>query len=389
MFPRMDEQMATGLAALDAAMGPHLDAARCLFVPYRIVPLGAHVDHQGGHVLGRTIPAGTVLAYAPLAMPEIRLASANFPEAVDFSIGAPVQPKHWSRYAQAAALVLGEDHPLPHGLTGIVIGILPGAGLGSSASVGIAYLQALADVNGITLSDADLVELDYRLEHVYLGLDNGIADQSVILFGSDAALTQFDVLRRQSRPIPDTTRVAGSGWLIAYSGVRRELTAGGAFNQRVAECRAAAQWLDPTAETLGDVSRARFAAQSAAMPETLRRRATHHFSEVLRVSEGAAAWQVGDLARFGALMDASCHSSIYHYQSGHRTTIALHEIMSAAASVYGSRFSGGGYGGCVIALAEGAQAEAAADEIMNAYRRRFPDQARDAAIYWVANGGAI
>ena len=61
--------------------------------------------------------------------------------------------------------------------------------------------MALADVNGLTLASADLIDLDYRLEHTYLGLDNGRADQSVILLGRDDALTQFDMMRREQRPI--------------------------------------------------------------------------------------------------------------------------------------------------------------------------------------------
>jgi galactokinase len=95
---------------------------------------------------------------------------------------------------------------------------------------------------------------------------------------------------------------------------------------------------------------------------------------------------VGDLVRFGALMDESCTSSIHQYQSGHRATVTLHNIMGDAPGVYGSRFSGGGHGGCVIGLAESTQAEEASEQIMNRYRQRFPEFARDAAIYWAANG---
>ncbi len=386
-FPAVEEQMAVATAVLQDAFGVDPSAARQLFVPYRIVPLGAHVDHQGGHLLGRPIPAGTVLAYAPLDTPEIRLISRNFPEGATFDIGAPVDPDHWGRYARAAALALANDNALSRGLVGVIDGPLIGAGLSSSASVGLAYLQALADVNGIALSPAELVELSYRIEHGYLGLDNGIADQSVILWGQADALVQVDIPQRQARLIPDPPSVFGTGWLIAYSGVQRELTNGGVYNQRVGECREAARWLDTTAKGLGDVSPDRFAQRSADMPDLLRRRATHYFSEIRRVSEGAAAWSVGDVVRFGQLMNESCRSSIEQYESGHRTTIALHDLMSAAPGVYGSRFSGGGHGGCVVALAEGSQAEEATVEIMNRYRQRFSRPGEQAAIYWVANGG--
>jgi galactokinase len=387
-FPAEDEQRATATAALQTTWGIPPAAARCLFVPYRIVPLGAHVDHQGGAVLGRTLPTGTALAYAPSDGPSMRLAATNFSDTVTFELGDPVWPDHWARYAQAAALALAEAHPLRRGLTAVADGSLLGAGLGSSASVGLAYLRALADVNDIPLSPAELVALDYHLEHGFLGLDNGIADQGIIVYGGDGALTYLDTRRGTAELLPDPPGVAGSGWLIAFSGLRRELTTGGAFNQRVAESRAAAAWLDPAATSLGEVAAAQYAARAAEMPETEGRRAAHYFGEQARVREGRAAWPTGDLVTFGRLMDASCRSSIQLYESGHATTVALHQLMSAAPGVYGSRFSGGGHGGCVIALAEGAQAEDAAAEIMGRYRQRFSRFGEQAAIYWVPNGGA-
>jgi galactokinase len=387
-FPAEDEQRAAATAALQTTWGIPPAAARCLFVAYRIVPLGAHVDHQGGAVLGRTLPTGTALAYVASDGSAMRLAGTNFSDTVTFNLGDPVRPDHWGRYAQAAALALGEVHPLRRGMTAVADGSLLGAGLGSSASVGLAYLRALADVNDILLSAAELVALDYRLEHGYLGLDNGIADQGIIVYGGDEALTYLDTRQGTAQQLPDPPGVAGSGWLIAFSGVHRELTLRGAFNQRVAESRAAANWLDPVAKSLGEVSAAQYAARAAEMPDTLGRRAAHYYGEQGRVREGLAAWPTGDLVTFGRLMDASCRSSIQLYESGHATTVALHQLMSAAPGVYGSRFSGGGHGGCVIGLAEGTQAEDAAAEILGRYRQSFSRYGEQAAIYWVPNGGA-
>ncbi len=114
-----------------------------IFSPYRICPIGAHIDHQGGSVLGRTLGFGTTLDYEPIPSREIHLTSAQFGE-TRFEIGDEVDASHWARYAQAAALVLGDK--LHRGLRGYVSGALVGAGLSSSASVGLAYLKALADV---------------------------------------------------------------------------------------------------------------------------------------------------------------------------------------------------------------------------------------------------
>ena len=117
------------------------------------------------------------------------------------------------------------------------------------------------------------------------------------------------------------------------------------------------------------------------MPESLNRRARHYFDEVERVAQGALAWEAGNFRQFGALMNASSSGSIEQYECGHEVIIGLQRIVSATEGVYGSRFSGGGYGGCVIALANTAQAPAAAEAIMAGYHEEFPGIANRAAVY--------
>jgi len=385
-FPIVNDQVteATGVLLDTFPIDPA--TIRQLFVPYRICPLGAHVDHQGGHVLGRIINTGTVLVYAPHPEPEIRLASTNFSGPVTFPIGADVQPDHWARYAQAAALALTQNHAVTRGFTGVASGTLIGAGLSSSAAVGLAYLQVLAHVNNISLTANNLVELDCQLEHAFLGLHNGILDQSSILFGRKNELVYIDTRHRQSRAIPDPPQADDVAWLIVHSGVVRELTRSGGYNHSVAECRAAARWLSPEAAVLSDVPQEVFTDCADAMPDNLRRRATHYFGEVARVSAGVKAWQESDIARFGSLMNDSCASSIHEYESGQDEIIALHQIVSTSTGIYGSRFSGAGHGGCVIGLADRAQAETAASQILAAYSRMYPELAKNAAVYQVENG---
>jgi galactokinase/galacturonokinase len=382
-FPTVNEQKRSATAVLTNTFSVNPSEMHRLFVPYRMSPLGAHVDHQGGQILGRTLQAGTALVYAPLDEPEIRLASINFPGVINFTLETAVQPDHWARYAQAAALALRRSYPLTRGFAGVSNGALIGTGLGSSASVGLAYLQALADVNAITLTQEELVELDFQLER-NLGLQNGIQDQANILFGREKSLLHLDARSRQTCLIPDPPEAATAGWLIVYSGVSRSLTSGGGYNNRVAECRAAAQWLEPTAVTLSDVPPEQFTSRANAMPVILRRRAAHYFSEVARVATGTQAWQAGDLPCFGALMNESCASSIQQYESGHEAVIALQQLVSGAPGVFGSRFSGGGYGGCVIGLVERGQVETAVARIKQAYQQQYPALAGEAAFYWEA-----
>ncbi len=339
-----------------------------IFSPYRICPIGAHVDHQGGAVLGRTLALGTTLDYEPLASREVQLISEPFGE-TRFLLGEAIDKAHWARYARAAALVL--DGRLERGMRARVSGPLAGAGLSSSASVGLAYLKALADVNNIVLSSDEIVQLDFQLENGQLGLQNGILDPLTIVYGKKDALVFMDTITATATPVfdPPTSEAA---WIIAYSGVSRELTKSG-YNVRVAECHEAASLLHPGAWKLSDVPRELHEEKRARLPENLRRRAKHFYSEQERVHQGARAWLEANLEMFGWLMNQSCASSIHNYESGSPVLVELHELASATPGVYGSRFSGGGYGGCVVALSNREQAGEAARQIEETFQARHPD----------------
>jgi galacturonokinase len=350
-----------------------------LFSPYRICPIGAHIDHQGGAVLGRTINLGTTLEYQPLDSKEIHITSDQFGEA-KFFIG-DLDKLHWARYAQAAARVLN----LKCGMKAHVTGSLIGAGLSSSASVGLAYLKALADVNNIELTNEQLVHLDFELECTELGLQNGLLDPMSIVYGRKNALLFMDTVTGSVSPILDSPS-GDSAWIVAYSGVSRELTKSG-FNVRVAECHEAASSLQNGAWKLGDVPREIFEAKKISLPENLRRRAEHFFGEVERVHLGKQAWAESDAVRFGQLMNQSCESSIRNYESGSEVLIQLHGLVSSMKGIYGSRFSGGGYGGCVVALAKRDLAKNACAEIAEKFSRLYPELLSQ--VFFVETGDGL
>ena len=335
-----------------------------IFSPYRICPIGAHIDHQGGAVLGRTIHLGTTLKYEPSNTNEIHITSEQFGEA-KFIIGE-LDRNHWARYAQAAARVLN----IKHGIRSHVDGSLIGSGLSSSASVGLAYIKALADANEIELSNEELVQLEYRLEHDELNLQIGLLDPLTIVNGQRDALLFMDTLTASVTPIPDP--LPSFAWIVAYSGVSRELTKSG-FNVRVEECHQAATTLLPNAKVLSDVPREVFEDKKMRVPENLRKRATHYFTEVERVHRGAKAWHEANLELFGQLMDQSCASSINNYESGSDILVELHDLVSGMDGVYGSRFSGGGYGGCVVALAHRPSAENICKSIAENFSTSHPE----------------
>jgi len=368
---------------------------RVIASPYRICPLGAHIDHQGGPVLGMTINAYTLMAFVPTDDGAVRLQSKNYPGIVRFKLDRPAAGagNTWSIYAQAAAQALQEAYPLKNGLSGILDGMLPGCGLSSSASVLLAYLHALAAANQIMLQPWDYVRFARRAENNYIGLNNGILDQTSIVFGRRGNLLHIDTRQEKVSELPDTLGESHYRIIVAYSGYSRELTTSG-YNTRVLECREAARRLSRMCgcgpvDTLSEIPAEAFQRHGHKLPPEVGRRAEHFFGEMQRVHEGIAAWQQGLIEEFGRLMVESCRSSIDKYECGIRPIYDLQQIASSADGVFGSRFMGGGFGGCVVGLVETGKAAAAASDIRKAYRRLHPEAADQAKVYLARSADGV
>lgn len=354
---------------------------RVVISPYRFNPLGAHIDHQGGSVLARCLNQYTILCFWPTddASCTVHANLGGGPwQRVDFRATELVDEYGWDGMARAAATAFADYQPMDCGINCVVFGTLVSGGLSSSSSVILAYLSALADVNDATLGQRELVELSRRVENDYRGLNNGIQDQMSIAFGQKDHLSVLDVDSVKAELVADPVNVEDVCFLMCYSGVSRDL-GGSPFNTRVAECGQAADLLFRGATHLGQVpAELRGPDSLATLPDKLSRRARHVYSEMARVQEGACAWRAGDWRAFGQLMNASCQSSIYDYQSGSEWLIALHDIARGLSGVYGNRFSGGGYGGCLFMLVDKEAVEYVADNLMSGYLSRYPDR-RDSA----------
>jgi galactokinase/galacturonokinase len=335
------------------------------------------------------------MAFVPTDNGDLELRSQNYPGRVALNLeDVPDRTgAFWGAFARGAALALKEEFQISRGIKGLLNGMLPGCGLSSSASVLLAYLHALAQVNAIDLEPWDLVRLTQKAENQYIGLNNGILDQTSIVFGRRGHLLHIDTRERQVEAFPDTLGKEAYCIVVAYSGYSRELTTTG-YNTRVEECREAASLLgrwegNPKAEILSDVSEAAFQRYGKKLPPHLFRRAHHFFSEVKRVEDGLAAWQEGRLDDFGRLMFDSCRSSIEHYECGSQAIHDLQQIVGDTDGIIGSRFSGGGFGGCVIGFVDPARAEDAVANIQFAYQKCHPEVADHAAVYFTGSTDGV
>ncbi len=349
---------------------------RIVYAPLRISPFGAHVDHQDGLVTGMTLNQAILLAFTPRADRRVCVESLNFPGCVEFTLDdvPPKSAKDWGNYVRGAALALQQRYTLHTGIDAVVGGDMPIGGLSSSAAVGVAYLLALETANGLTISPAENIQLDRYIENIYLGLKNGIMDQSMILMSERDTLTYLDCQTVAFEKIPIPPAKNGFDILVVYSGVEQALV-GTDYNNRVAECQEAARLLltwsgqrPPEQPRLRMVPEAVYAELGERLPAPLNRRARHFFTEIARVREGVAAWRAGDVMRIGQLMRESGASSIHNYESGCPQLVTLYNILCATPGVYGARFSGAGFRGCCIALSD----PACREEIRAFIDARYP-----------------
>jgi len=372
---------------LDALVASCIDKSQELFArsdqpvvvvsPYRFNPLGAHIDHQGGAVLARCLDQYTVLCFwqrtDALCSIQSKLLDDKWTQST-FAADELDDQYGWDAMARASVAAFAQQHEITSGFDAVVFGTLVSGGLSSSASVILAYLNALCEVNSVNLTQREYVDLVRRVENDYRGLNNGIQDQMSIVYAQKNHMALLDVQSASAQTITDPDAMDDCGFLMFYSGVSRNLVTGSNFNQRVAECQQAAKLLWPAATHLGEVpEQYRTDACVAQLPEVLQRRTRHVYGEMQRVKQGCAAWQAGNLSLFGDYMNASCQSSIHLYESGSPWLIDLHNMASTIEGVYGNRFSGGGYGGCLFMLVDLSKAEGIANELRAKYVSQYPE----------------
>jgi galacturonokinase len=376
---------------LQARVGCPVDDIRVVRSPLRVSPLGAHVDHQDGLVTGMALDRVIYLAFVPREDGEVWVESVNFEGAVTFNLAdiPPQVPRDWGNYARGAALALSRTHHIRVGMDAVVMGGMPIGGLSSSAAVGVAYLLALEVVNDLHVSPEENIELDRYIENVYLGLRNGVLDQSMILLSDRNCLTYLDCRSMEVQRISTPASPEEFEILVVYSGVRQALV-GTDYNNRVVECQTAARMLltwsgEPVINgnaRLRLVPPEVYAELGDRLPPPLDRRARHFFTEVQRVREGVEAWRTGDIERLGHLVRASGASSVYNYESGSPHLTSLYHILCDCPGVYGARFSGGGFRGSCIALSHPAYREEIAAFIASRYPVAHPDVADDYSIHF-------
>lgn len=364
-----------------------------IFSPYRVCPIGAHVDHQHGLVTGFAIDKGVDLWFNIREDSQVNLTSNSFEGDVhlDLSTRSEVREKHWGDYARGAKYALKKRFELTRGIDGVLQGSLPVGGLSSSAAVLIAYVMAFAKANGIMLQPFEVAQIASEAEREYIGLNNGLLDQACIALGQKDGMLFLDCDTNDWRIIKRNPKMPDFEIGIFFSGLTRSLV-NSDYNLRVFECKTAVwnmlayqnQPLKPFEKTfLRDIPKTVFDSTRDLMPLRFAKRAEHFYSEYRRVRQGVTAWESGNIQLFGKLSFDSCESSIHNYECGSPELISIYNIMRPLQGVYGGRFSGAGFKGAVIALVDPRYKDSIEQELTRQYLEIYPEYTDTFKVFWV------
>ena len=370
------------------------DALYQLFSPYRICPLGAHVDHQHGLVTGFAFDSGIEFLFSSTDTGKVEMASLSFEGLMTFNVQRPVDERqsNWGDYLRGAVWALQQDFQLKKGVRGIVKGSMPIGGLSSSAALLCGFVMAIDKVNGLNLDKMQIISYASKAEREYVGLNNGILDQAcVVLCESDKLLfLDTETSEYQLLPFGNGQHPLPFKFGIFFSGVTRKLT-GTDYNLRVSECKTAA-WIMQAYEDiplkelqktrLRDVPEATFMKYEDKMPIRFARRARHFYTECDRVVDGVQAWKAGDIDKFGQYVFESCESSMNNYECGSPELIALYKILRQTEGIYGGRFSGAGFKGACIALVDPDKEESIRQYVTEEYLKQFPQYKDSFELYF-------
>ncbi|NNM75902.1 galactokinase [Sphingomonas sp. ID1715] len=330
--------------------------------PGRVNLIGEHTDYNDGFVLPLAIDRGTVVA-ARRAGADVRVYAADFDQEDRFTFAEPVEGSDWRNYVRGIIAMLVEEEIAPQGMELVIAGDVPqGAGLSSSASLEVAVGLAVAKLAGVEIDMTRLAQLAQRAENEFAGCACGIMDQLVSARAEAEQALLIDCRTLECRPVPMPDDLAV---LIVHSGVERGLV-DSAYNERRQQCEAAARHFGLAA--LRDAE-AEHLETADGLDALARRRARHVVTENARTVQAAEALSGGDTARLSTLM-ADSHLSMR--DDFEITVPAIDELVALLQREIGeeggARMTGGGFGGCVIALLPRSRVDQVAQAVRDGYR---------------------
>ena len=337
--------------------------------PGRVNLIGEHTDYNDGFVLPCAIDFQTLVLARPQAGTRVQVVAADWGGETDtFDVSAPLAPQPqmpWANYVRGVFDTFRrQGHALQGAQLAIAGNVPQGAGLSSSAALEVALGVALRQLNDLHALDAtDLARLAQRAENEFVGCQCGIMDQLISARGQAGHALLIDCRSLVCEPVP---LPPGAAVMVVHSQVQRGLV-DSAYNLRRQQCLAAAQHLGVPA--LRDTTLHALQAAGAGLDQASWRRARHVITENARTQQAALALAAGDLHSMGRLMAQSHVSMRDDFEI---TVPAINQLVAvpqqAIGEAGGARMTGGGFGGCAVALLQQTQVERVQQAVLRHYR---------------------
>jgi len=353
----------TSPARAAAAFRARFGAAPRLFqAPGRINIIGEHTDYCGGLAMPAAIDRWCRVAAAANGTRRLTVVAQGFDEPAELDLDALTPRGAWSDYVAGVAKVLMDAGIAVPGADLMIESTVPiGAGVSSSAAIEVATAHALLALAGRTADGLSIARWGQMAENDFVGMPCGIMDQYASANGVEGAALVLDCARLTSTP---ARLPPNASFLLVDSGVRHAHV-DGAYRDRRADCEAAAKVLG--VGLLAEVSEDDLASALPRLPPGPAKRCRHVVTETARVRRAVDALARGDLAALGALMNQSHASLRDDMEVSVPEVDQLAQISRETPGVFGARMMGGGFGGCIIALADSGQAAKAQAAIGERY----------------------
>jgi len=332
------------------------------FAPGRVEVLGNHTDYNLGFVLSTAIHLGVTIESVKLEEEFLEVSSQTIGRSIRLRLSDLTHQAEdsWANYPIGVIKTLIESGFVLGGMSLTISSNLPlGAGLSSSAALEVATAMAAKALFELDLDLMPLAQLCQKVENEFVGVQCGLLDHASSVFGRERELVLIDFREITIQTVPLPSHVA---LLILNSGVPHELT-GGEYNERRKQCTEAAAGLH--VPVLRDATQEMV--RNSTLDDVIRRRALHITEENERVIQGANALRHGQIERFGELMYASHKSSRVNFENSTHNLDTLVDLMRQIPGSYGSRITGGGFGGSTVSLIHHRQA----DDIIQAISRNY------------------
>ncbi|MFF5295771.1 galactokinase [Paractinoplanes globisporus] len=349
--------------------------------PGRVNLIGEHTDYNEGFVLPFALPQRTVAAVGPAPADEWTVCSTFEDGCVSFGVTAPGEVTGWAAYVAGVVWSLRDaGFDVPGARIALDSDVPVGSGLSSSAALESSVLTALADLGGLDLPLERRPALAQRAENVYVGAPTGILDQSASIRCQAGRALFLDCRTYEVKQIPFDLAAEGLAILVINSNAPHQHV-DGEYGVRRKSCEEAARILGVPA--LRDVPLDGLAdALDRLDDEVMRRRVRHIVTEDQRVLDTVALLEADRVREIGPLLTASHASMRDDFEiTVRQIDLAVEAALSAGA--YGARMTGGGFGGCVLALIDTDRADATIEAVETAYAK----EAFTPPTCWIATAG--